>query len=164
MDMTDFLLIAAVLLATLALLWGATTRSRRLPFTRRPSLLTAAEMRFYRALLRAAPPGMAVCIKVRLLDVVSVPNNAWRTHGTKGSGMHLDFVIAASESLEPRLVIELDDRSHARLQARQRDDFKNAALAAAGLPILRIIAAGRYYPTDLRARIRGALAGVIDCP
>jgi len=96
---------------------------------------------------------------VRLLDVVSVPENAWRTYGAKGSGMHLDFVIAAAESLEPRLVIELDDRSHTRPEARQRDDFKDAALASARVPMLRVTAAGRYDAAVLRARIQETLAG-----
>ena len=41
------------------------------------------------------------------------------------------------------LVIELDDRSHWQMEARKRDAFKDAALASAGVPILRVRASGR---------------------
>src|SRR5262249_27474884 len=151
MDSTD-LLIAAGLLAALAVLWRASVKyRRRLPFTRRASLLTAEEMRFYRALRQVVPSNLAVCVQVRLLDVVWVPVHAWRAYGAKGSGMHLDYVLADAASLEPCLVIELDDRSHAQPQALRRDDFKNAALSAAGLPLLRIPAAGRYDLAELKA-------------
>jgi hypothetical protein len=65
--------------------------------------------------------------------------------------------VAAAGSLEPRLAIELDDRSHARPAARRRDDFKDAALAAAGLPLLRVTAAGGYDLAELRACLRSKL-------
>jgi hypothetical protein len=152
-----FLLLIAGLLAAFALLWRTTARWRGLPFTRQPSLLSAAEQRFYRVLLQAVPPDLVVCVKVRLLDVVAVPDHAWRTYGAKGSGMHLDFVIVTAAALEPRLAVELDDRSHALPAARQRDRFKEAALAAAGMPLLRVLAASRYNATELRASIQEAL-------
>src|ERR1700684_1689903 len=68
----------------------------RLPFLERPSLLTPAEQRFYRVLIQAVPRGMTAFVKVRLLDVVNVPDKAWRQYGAPASGMHLDFVLADS--------------------------------------------------------------------
>ena len=62
-------------------------------------------------------------MKVRLLDVVAVPEGHWQQHGTKGSGMHCDLVLADRE-LVPRLVIELDARSHAEPEDRKRDAFR----------------------------------------
>ena len=47
-----------------------------MPYTKRPSLLTPAEQRFYRVLLQAVPHGMTAFVKVRLLDVVNVPDRA----------------------------------------------------------------------------------------
>jgi hypothetical protein len=126
---------------------------RQLPYTRRRSLLTPAELRFYHSLLRAIPDGLTVFVKVRLMDLVDVPDTDWREFGAPGSGMHLDFVLANAGNLEPRLVIELDDRSHSRAEVQQRDAFKNTALAAAGIRILRIAAATGYDADGLRHRI-----------
>ena len=46
----------------------------------------------------------------------------------RGSGMHLDFVLADAVTLGPALVIELDDKTHWRADARERDAFKDTAL------------------------------------
>jgi hypothetical protein len=72
------LLAAAATAATLLLAW-LLTRPRRppvMPFTKRASLLTAAERRFYKVLLRAVPDSLTVFVKVRLLDVLMVPVDA----------------------------------------------------------------------------------------
>jgi hypothetical protein len=151
------LLIVAGAVAAIVVLWWA-FRPRRLPYSKRSSLLTAGELRFYQVLLQAVPPGMALFVKVRLMDVVWVPDDAWRTYGAPASGMHFDFVLADAASTEPQLVIELDDKSHWRPETRKRDAFKNAALAAASVPILRVTAARRYDAADLRARIQAALS------
>jgi hypothetical protein len=82
-----------------------------------------------------------VFVKVRLMDVVAVPDGAWRQYGAPGSGMHLDFVIAEAGTTEALLVIELDDRSHLFAGSRTRDSLKDAALASAGMPVLRVRAA-----------------------
>jgi hypothetical protein len=157
----EHLLLLGAGVVVLLVLWRLLSRRHRrpsLPYTRRRSLLTAGELRFYSVLLRAVPSGLAVFVKVRLMDVVSVPDHAWPTYGAPGSGMHLDFVLADTTTIEPLLVIELDDRSHAQPEARQRDAFKNDALASAGVPIVRVVVTGWYEVADLRARIRTALA------
>lgn len=124
------------------------------PYAKRPSLLTASEMRFYRALLPAVPHRMIVFVKVRLLDVVAVAEADWREHGAPASGMHLDFVVAEAGTLAPVLVIELNDKSHQRPEVQKRDALKTAALAAAGVRLLRV-QVGRY--DGLRALVKGAV-------
>jgi hypothetical protein len=114
-------------------------------------------MRFYRTLVNAVPDGLTVFVKVRLMDVLFVDDSAWKEFGAPASGMHCDFVLADAATLDPVLVIELDDKSHWRTDARQRDGFKDTALASAGVRVLRVKAAARY--DDLRGRIAGALAG-----
>lgn len=160
MDTLPFLLLGLFGIAVIAFVLrhghGATVP--RLPFTRRDALLSPAELRFYRVLMGAAPPGLAVFAKVRLMDVVQVPGDAWRQYGAPGSGMHLDFLIVDAATTAPRLVIELDDKSHWQAEARTRDAFKDAALASAGVPILRVTAAGRYHVGELRTRVMRTLA------
>ena len=99
---------------------------------------------------------MTAFVKVRLLDVVNVPDKAWREYGAPASGMHLDFVLADAATTKVRLVVELDDKSHQRPEARERDRFKDNALAAAGVPILRV-KVGQYNAGELRARIAAAV-------
>jgi hypothetical protein len=128
----------------------------RLPYTKRPSLLTPAELRFYRVLLQAVPSGMTAFVKVRLMDIVNVPDIAWREFGAAASGMHLDFVLADAATAEVRVVIELDDRSHQRPEVQQRDRFKDDALASAGVPILRVIV-GWYDAGEIREKIASVM-------
>jgi hypothetical protein len=159
MEVIRYLPVAALVLVVVVFLGraiGWVFHRARLPFTRRPALLSAAELRFYRALLAAAPSGIVVFVKVRLTDLVAVGDGAWRRYGAPGSGMHADFVLADAATTQPRLVIELDDRSHFRADAQKRDAFKNAALDAAGLRWLRVRAAARYDVAGLRASIQAA--------
>ena len=72
--------------------------------------------------------------------------------------MHVDFVLADVGTLEAVLVIELDDKSHSGTNARKRDQFKDAALAAARVPILRVRAAEKYETRELQAGISAATA------
>jgi Protein of unknown function (DUF2726) len=154
MDVLRYLAAAGLALALVVALWRWRT-PRRLPFTRRGSLLTQAEMRFFRVLVHAVPGGLVVCPKVRLMDVLFVDDGAWKEFGAPASGMHVDFVLAEPGTLEPVLVIELDDRGHSGDAAKKRDQFKDAALAAAGVPILRVRAARGYNAGGLRAGIVG---------
>jgi very-short-patch-repair endonuclease len=67
-------------------------------------------------------------------------------------------VLADASTTEPHLVVELDDRIHWRADAKESDAFKNAALGAAGVPILRVVAAGRYEEAEIRSKVRAALS------
>ena len=158
MDTPTILAIASCLLILIFVWRMSIRRLPKMPFSRCGSLLTAGELRFYKMLLQCVPKGLTVFVKVRLMDLVSVPDYAWREYGAKGSGMHLDFVLADANTLLPCLVIELDDKSHWRPDVRERDAFKDAALESAGLPMLRVTAAGRYDAAAIRGQIASALA------
>jgi hypothetical protein len=162
MDTAHLSILGGAALTLITLAWWIARRlfRRCLRYTKRQSLLTAGELRFYRVLLKALPPGMVVFVKVRFMDLVSVPDHDWREFGAPGSGMLVDFVLADASTLEPRLVIELDDSSHERPEAKHRDAFKDATLAAAGVPLLRVVVTGRYSVAALRVRIREAM-GVV---
>jgi hypothetical protein len=167
MDLHPNVLWLAGAVLVVVIVWkavGQLGKPRQLPYTRRQSLLTAAENRFYRALALAVPPELAVFVKVRLMDVIAVADDKWQEFGARGSGMHLDFVLADRVGLNPRLVIELDDRSHFFPAARQRDAFKSAALAAAGMPILRIPAAAEYRAEEIRHLVATSLRSEETAP
>jgi hypothetical protein len=92
-------------------LWRVFAKPRRLPYSKRSSLLTAGELRFYRV-LQAVPPGLPLFVKVRLMDAVSMPEEAWATHGAPAGEMRLGFGLVDAATTEPQRVLESDDRSH----------------------------------------------------
>jgi very-short-patch-repair endonuclease len=111
-----------------------------LPYERIPTLLSAAERDFFAALQQAAPAGHRIFGQVRLANLVQVKQSARRdkSHWWRIQAKCLDFVLVDSASFAPRLVIELDDRSHARADRRERDAFVDDVLASAGIPILHV--------------------------
>ena len=124
MEYIPHVAVTSAVLLVAAALWrvlGKRLFRPALPYSRRPSLLTAGEIRFYRTLVHAVPAGLLLFVKVRLMDVLFVDDGAWKEFGAPASGMHVDFVLVAVGTLEPVLVIELDDRSHAGDAARKRD-------------------------------------------
>ena len=147
--------------ALLALWWflrHLRSRLRRLPYFPRQFLLSKGELAFYRAMCQALPPRVLVSFKVRLSDIINCPGGAWKQgFGAKISQKHLDFVVVDAATTAIRFVVELDDRTHRRRDRRDRDAFVDAALAAAGVPIVRVPAAASYDPAWLRDALAGAL-------
>ncbi len=133
--------------------------STDMPYRKRDGLLSRGELAFHRALASAIPRGTALCPKVRLADVVTVPPDAWHEYGRPVSGKHLDFVLVDAETTAILLVVELNDRSHERRDRRERDAFGDAVLASAGVPVVRVKAAARYDAREIRGRLEKALGG-----
>jgi hypothetical protein len=70
---------------------------------------------------------------------------------------HLDFVLIDPATTRIRAAIELDDRTHRLRVRRARDRFVEAAMRAAGVPLLRMPAAGVYRPDDVCRALSRAL-------
>lgn len=87
----------------------------------------------------------------------------WRPHFSRIAAKCVDFVLCEPAELHPRLVVELDDASHSRPDRQRRDAFVDAALAAAGLPILHVRWQRRYEVARLAADIQAA-AGLAPAP
>ncbi len=147
----------ALLVALLALVFWFGRRllaEGPMPYEKRPSLLTPAELQFF-AVLREVTDGLTIVAMVRLADVIQVPSGTLKRQGWQNriQAKHLDFVLVDPATFEPRLAIELDDSSHRRADRAARDAFVDAALADAGLPLLRVNVARRYNAEELRKRI-----------
>jgi hypothetical protein len=137
-----------------------------LPYRLRDSLLTRAEAAFFASLDRAvshndAIPPSRVFAQVRLADILQVPrNNAeYQSHFNRIQSKHVDFLLCCRRTHRPLLAIELDDASHKQQRRRERDGFLDAAMAAAGLPLLRVPAVGTYRPDETAHLIARALSG-----
>ncbi|MDQ7012557.1 MAG: DUF2726 domain-containing protein [Planctomycetota bacterium] len=137
-----------------------------------PALLSPAERAFFPHVEAVLPSvakhlGLAplrAFAKVRLADLVEpdcprgkgTPYMSWFG---KISQKHVDVVLVDTATFRPVCVIELDDRSHQSARARDRDATKDAALASALIPVVRIAAAVRYDDRALARSIADALGG-----
>lgn len=127
----------------------------RLPYRHQESLLTAAEQRFYLVLAQSVAQRWVICAKVRLADLVSLPDETpqRRVHLNRITNKHIDFVLCHPTTLAPLLAVELDDSSHTLPHRQQRDIFVNAVLQTAGLPLLRVPVQATYAASDLARQI-----------
>lgn len=102
---------------------------------RRNAIMSETELKFYRNLLELLGDKYWVLTKVNLWEVARpVENSGWN----KVSRKQADFVLCNPANGETVLVVELDDPSHNRAQAQKRDAEKDAILASAGVPLLRM--------------------------
>ena len=128
-------------------------------FKSRNALMSPGELKFFRALEGALGGSFRVFSKVRLADIVqpamaSDQNAKYAAFGVIKS-KHVDFVICDPETLEFRLVVELDDKSHERADRAERDQKVDEIMAQAGIPILHFPAKTKYWPDDIRRKILG---------
>ncbi len=133
-----------------------------LPYVAAPALLTAAERTFYFALRQAVAADFQIFSKVRLGDLIQVERGVTGKRRLSAQGRigakHADFVLCDPGSFAARLVIELDDRSHQLPARQQRDQFFDAALKVAGVPLLRVPVRRTYAPDKLRQQIDATLS------
>lgn len=126
-----------------------------LPYRACEAILTDGEKGLWEPLHLATDGKYAIFAKVRLADVIECPRERrdQRRWFRKIGSYHVDFVICESHTTRPLLVIELDDRRHRSPDRQRIDAFKNRALAAALIPIYRILAQQAYDPLELRNQI-----------
>ncbi|MFC1759143.1 DUF2726 domain-containing protein [Planctomycetota bacterium] len=147
------LTVLAVLLALFAA--GMVRRPEIFPYQKREALVTRNELLFYRELHSAIDNHWAIFAMVRIADLIQVKTGTQKRQSwqNKINCKHIDFVICDPHHLEPVLAIELDDRSHQRADRVRRDEFVNAALEAAELPLLRIKAAREYFADEIASEL-----------
>lgn len=132
-----------------------------LPYERREALLSRGELAFYRVLYRVLPRQCGIAIKPRLADIVKCPDHLWETaHGRRLSQKHVDFVLYDLETTRIVAVIELDDRSHDRIERQRRDRFLDAVLRSTRVPLMRVRAASRYQPEMIWRRLAEEVGGM----
>lgn len=167
--MTTQLLIAAVVVVLVAVIGAALKHagllspraapSESLPYRKKDYLLTKAERSFYEVVRTVVGNEWVIFAKVRMLDLVWLPRSTAnaQAHRNRVQSKHVDFILCDPHTLNPVLVIELNDRSHERADRQERDAFVDAVLQAAGLPVLHVAASSGYVTTELSRRIREAI-------
>jgi very-short-patch-repair endonuclease len=85
----------------------------------------------------------------------------WRSSFNRISSKHIEFLLCSADTLDPVLVVELDDSSHSTANRRAANAFRNNVFQAAGLPLLRIPARAAYNPREIATQVHGILSGEI---
>ena len=78
-------------------------------------------------------------------------------HANRIDRKHVDFVLCDPKTMQPKLVVELDDSSHQRADRKKRDQEVDDAFSAAQLPILHVICKSQYQSENLKRQIQTAL-------
>ena len=78
-------------------------------------------------------------------------------HANRIDRKHVDFVLCNPKTMQPALVVELDDSTHQRKDRQERDELIDAAFAVAELPILHVPCRSGYNHDEIKQLIRGAL-------
>lgn len=99
-------------------------------------------------------------LEVRISDLVYVK----RPHENQGARnridrKHVDFLICETKTMDPKLVVELDDQSHQRKDRQDRDEFVDEVFRIAGIPIVHIPAAKGYQVDEVRSVLHNAWTG-----
>lgn len=123
-----------------------------------------AEADFFRVLARVVGGRGHVLAQVSLRQLVWFPgsnqsNRGRATWQNKVAAKAVDFVLCDPATLRPKLVIELDEPTHARPSRQTRDDDVEAILQAAGLPVLRVLTSRAYETRELEAALQPYLQG-----
>ncbi len=119
--------------------------STRLPYAKKPYLMTNAEREFFFVLERAVQGRYYVVPQVELSKIIKPEKETWEyQYKNKINLKSVDFVLFDKEYFTPQIVIELDDSSH-QLPARvTRDSFVDAVMAKVGIKIVHIKTAATY--------------------
>ena len=128
-------------------------------FESQKALMSPGELKFFRALEAAVGSRYRVFSKVRLADIVQPAKTGNRSAWYAAFGVikskHVDFVVCEPDTMEFRLVVELDDKSHERSDRAERDQKVDVILAQAGIPVLHVPARAGYSAEEIRGRIFG---------
>ncbi|MCP4699382.1 MAG: DUF2726 domain-containing protein [Gammaproteobacteria bacterium] len=131
------------------------------PYEKQEALYTPAERFFYGVLSQIIDKRFVVFGKVRLADVIKTTeglSNSERCSAfNKIRGKHLDFIICKAQNLSIVGAIELDDWTHQRADRRARDEFVDAALAMADIPVLHVPVRRKYSIAELKRQLEEVL-------
>lgn len=101
-------------------------------------LLTNNEWNNYKRLKKITDErGLIICPKVRLLDIIRPKNEnkKYKSLLWKVQAKHIDFLIC-DYYMNIKAIIELDDRTHDRVDRKERDIFVDTILNSVGYTVI----------------------------
>lgn len=124
-------------------------------YARKNYFLTRAEHECYDALVSAVGAEYYIFAQVHLSALVDhkTKGQKWSAAFQHINGKPVDFLLCDKARIAPVLAIELDDRTHERLERQERDSVVEGILAQAKLPLLRLENHGRFDIDELKRKV-----------
>lgn len=171
-EFQNMLVILAIVTVAIFVFVQVVKGQRTFPYEKAGPLLSVAERVFFATLVRAVAADQFVMCKVRVADLIKLKANVsqkgqssqWWKAFAQISQKHVDFVVVDKRSFEARVVVELDDASHRSSKAKDGDDVKNKAFAAAGIPLLRVKAKRDYEVNEVALALINSLQPAAATP
>ena len=159
-----FLMFAILILAGILILLVLKKKPQRIYKPKGDFLLSPGEKRFFDALTQSLPPGLYICPKVRIADLIDLhlDRNApdfWK-HQAPINQKHIDFIVVTRSDFAPQVAIELDGGSHTDKARAERDMFVDSVFSNAGIPLVHIPVKGFYQYADLRRTIEASITSI----
>ncbi len=128
-------------------------------YKKKDFFLSRAEHECYDALIKAVGNDFHIFAQVHLPTIVDnkVVGQNWRGAFRHINEKSVDFVLFDKAYIAPKLVIELDDRTHEREDRIERDKEVERILQDADLPLLRLGNHGSFNVDELKQKITLAL-------
>lgn len=141
------------------ILQGKERQQKKYQYKQKNFFMSRAEHECYDALVVAVGEKYLIFPQVHLPSIVDnkVVGQNWHGAFRHISQKSVDFVLCDKAYISPKLVMELDDRTHERQDRKDRDVEVERVLKDAGLPLLRLENRGRFNPSELAGKINTAL-------
>ncbi len=161
MSQHRLLLIVGIIavLAVVAAVLRSVLRGRAvtLPYERIEWLFTPAERSFLGVLEQIFGSDYRILGKLRLADIIrtrkGLPASERTSAFNRIVGKHVDFAVCELSTFQIIGVVELDDSSHRGSVRQRRDEFLDAALSTAGVPVVHFRAQKAYVLAEVRQRV-----------
>lgn len=156
----SIVVVALIILAFFVKKSGQKTAQEISPYIQKQYFMTNAEKDFFLLLTRIIGDRYYIFSQVSVNSLLTIDRSGkeFIHHLNKIRQKSVDFVLVEKNTMRTLLVIELDDRSHLKPERVARDQFLDAAFAAAGLKLLRIPNQRQYDYSALSQQINAALA------
>ena len=154
----EWLVLIGFVVVALFFAWNrGGSQAEGFPYVSQEVIFSPAERSFFGVLSKVVEKNAVVLGKVRIADVIKprrgLSRSEWQIAFNKISAKHFDYLICTPDTLSVIAVVELDDRSHARKERIERDQFVVNACLAAGITLHRVKAEASYNLVELRELI-----------
>ena len=148
-------IVAVVLIALFKGKLETTYEKPKYQYKKKSFFLSRAEHECYDALMTAVGKDFYIFAQVHLPTILDnkVVGQNWRGAFRHINEKSVDYVLCDKAYIAPKLVIELDDRTHERPDRKERDKEVERILQEAGLPLLRLGNNGSFNSEELKQKV-----------
>jgi very-short-patch-repair endonuclease len=124
-------------------------------YKKKDFLITRAEHDFFDILVEIAGDKYHIFTQVHLPTILEhkISGQNWKGAFSHINGKSVDFVICDKSYIKPLVAIELDDKSHERLDRIERDSEVERMLREAGMPLVRFENHGSFDKEEINKTI-----------